>query len=142
MIAGELKNRVDSIWNTLWAGGLSNPIGAVSQITYLIFIKLLDDEQIKKESTANIFGDEVVDPVFDSEHQNCRWSIFKHFSPEQQFINMQQSVFPFIKEGLNKNSQSTFARYMKEAMFQIPSPKVLNQCICKECLRNNALTHS
>ena len=129
MIAGELKNRVDSIWNTLWAGGLSNPIGAVSQITYLIFIKLLDDEQIKKESTANIFGDEVVDPVFDSEHQNCRWSIFKHFSPEQQFINMQQSVFPFIKEGLNKNSQSTFARYMKEAMFQIPSPKVLNQCI-------------
>ncbi len=129
MIAGELKSRVDAIWDTLWAGGLANPIGAVSQITYLLFIKLLDDEEISKEANANTFGVEVVDPTFDQEHQNCRWSVFKTYGPEEMFNNMTVHVFPFIKEGLHAGKTTAFARYMKDAIFQIPSPKVLERCV-------------
>ena len=129
MIAGELKSRVDSIWDTLWAGGLANPIGAVSQITYLLFIKLLDDEEIGKEAAANAFGIQVQDPTFDADHQNCRWGVFKNYDPEKMFNNMTLHVFPFIKNELHAGKNTAFARYMKEAMFQIPSPKVLDRCV-------------
>lgn len=129
MIAGELKSRVDTIWDTLWAGGLANPIGAVSQITYLLFIKLLDDEEIGKEAAANAFGVQVVDPTFDANHQNCRWSVFKNYDAERMFSNMTLAVFPFIKDELHAGKNTAFARYMKDATFQIPSPKVLDRCV-------------
>lgn len=64
MITGEIKNRIDGIWNTFWTGGITNPITVLEQMTYLFFMKMIDDAQIKKEATANMLGGTITDPVF------------------------------------------------------------------------------
>ena len=64
MITGEIKNRIDSIWDTFWTGGITNSITILEQMTYLFFMKMLDDSQLKKEATANAMGVKVKEPVF------------------------------------------------------------------------------
>ena len=125
MITGELKNKINGIWDIFWSSGMTNPLSVIEQITYLMFIKILDDNEIKKEKNAALFEEEVVNPIFDKEHQNCRWHIFKHYEPDTMFKNMHEKVFPFIKEGLNAGKDTAFARYMGTAIFMIPSPRVL-----------------
>ena len=80
MITGELKNKIDGIWDIFWSSGMTNPLTVIEQITYLMFIKILDDNELRKEANAAAFGMDVVDPTFDSEHQNCRWHIFRNYS--------------------------------------------------------------
>ena len=125
MITGELKNKINGIWDIFWSSGMTNPLSVIEQITYLMFIKILDDNEIKKEKNAALFEEEVVNPIFDKEHQNCRWHIFKHYEPDTMFKNMHEKVFPFIKEGLNAGKDTAFARYMGTAIFMIPTARVL-----------------
>ena len=125
MITGELRNKIDGIWDIFWSAGLTNPLSVIEQITYLMFIKILDDNELRKEANAAAFDIEVEDPIFDSEHQNCRWSKFRHYDAETMFNNMNQNVFPFIKNGLTEGKDTAFARYMKDALFQVPTAKVL-----------------
>ena len=90
-----------------------------------MFIKILDDNELRKEANAAAFDMEVVDPIFDEAHQNCRWSKFRHFEAEAIFRNMTDCVFPFIKNELHAGKDTAFARYMKDALFLVPTARVL-----------------
>lgn len=125
MITGELKNKIDGIWDIFWSSGLTNPLTVIEQITYLMFLKVLDDNELRKEANAAAFDLPVADPVFDAAHQNCRWSIFRHYEAEAMFQNMTGQVFPFLKNGLAPGKDTAFAKYMKDAIFMVPTPRVL-----------------
>ncbi len=125
MITGELKNKIDGIWDIFWSSGMTNPLTVIEQITYLMFIKILDDNELRKEANAAAFDMPVLDPIFDENHQNCRWSNFKHFEADAMFNNMTEKVFPFIKNELSDGKDTAFARYMKDAIFMVPTARVL-----------------
>ena len=129
MITGELKNKIDGIWDIFWSSGMTNPLTVIEQITYLLFIKILDDNEQRKESNAAAFDIPVVDPIFDQNHQNCRWSVFRQYDPETMFSNMTEKVFPFIKTELTAGKDTAFARYMKDALFLVPTPRVLAKVV-------------
>ena len=97
MVTGEFKIKIDGMWDIFWSSGMTNPLTVIEQLTYLMFIKILDDNETRKESNAALFGMEVEDPIFDADHQNCRWHIFRNYDPETMFANMTNIVFPFIK---------------------------------------------
>ncbi len=127
MITGEIKNKVDRIWETFWTGGVTNPLTVIEQFTYLIFIKSLDDKQLQSEAEANLLG---IEPkiVFDSDHEDLRWHNFKEFEAKKMYNTVTNKVFPFIKK-LNGNSTSSFAKYMENAMFQIPTAQMLEKIV-------------
>lgn len=125
MITGELRNKIDGIWDIFWSSGMTNPLTVIEQITYLMFIKILDDNELRKEANAAAFDMEVVDPVFNKERQNCRWHNFRHYEAEAMFKNMTDNVFPFIKNELNEGRDTAFAKYMKDALFLVPTARVL-----------------
>ena len=129
MITGELKNKIDGIWDIFWSSGMTNPLTVIEQITYLMFIKILDDNETKKESNAAAFDIPVADPIFDEQHQNCRWHNFRNFEAEAMLKNMTDNVFPFIKNDLGAGKDTSFARYMKDALFLVPSARVLVRVI-------------
>ena len=141
MITGELKNKVDSIWDTIWTGGITSPITVLEQITYLMFMKLLDDNQLKAEAGANalgiqlkkkVFGDGICviseNPHVETEYKNLRWNVFHNFEPGEMFSNVQNYVFPFIKQ-IGEGKDTAFSRYMKDTVFLIPTPKVLAKVV-------------
>lgn len=141
MITGELKNKVDSIWDTIWTGGITSPITVLEQITYLMFMKLLDDNQLKAEAGANalgiqlkkkVFGDGICviseNPHVETEYRNLRWNVFHNFEPGAMFTNVQNYVFPFIKQ-IGDGKDTAFSRYMKDTVFLFPTPKVLAKVV-------------
>lgn len=125
MITGELKNKIDGIWDIFWSSGMTNPLSVIEQITYLMFIKILDDNELRKEANAAAFDMPVLDPIFDENHQNCRWSNFRHYEADAMFSNMTDKVFPFIKTEMSDGKDTAFARYMKDAIFMVPTARVL-----------------
>ncbi|PCJ21110.1 MAG: N-6 DNA methylase [Candidatus Cloacimonadota bacterium] len=127
MITGELKNRVDLIWETIWSGGISNPLTAIEQISYLLFIKRLDDLHTAREKKANLLEQEIENPIFNSSQNKLRWSRFKDFSGSEMFDVVSREVFPFIKE--MSADTSSFSRYMKDAVFNIPSAALLEKLV-------------
>ena len=114
MITGELKNKIDGIWDIFWSSGMTNPLTVIEQITYLMFIKILDDNELKKEAMAAAFDMPVADPIFDEAHQMCRWSKFRHLEADAMFKNMTNNVFPFIKEDM---AEGLYNRHL-QAFFQ------------------------
>ncbi|MDX9841947.1 MAG: class I SAM-dependent DNA methyltransferase, partial [Desulfobulbus sp.] len=132
MITGEIKAKVDRIWDTMWSGGISNPLSVIEQLTYLLFIKRLDELHTLKERKAARIGKPVEEPVFAAGQDHLRWSRFKETAPETMFTTVRDQVFPFIK-GLGRNGNggdgdpddSTYTRHMKDALFMIPAPRVL-----------------
>lgn len=110
MLTGEIRNKIDKIWETFWTGGFINPLTVIEQFTYLIFMKSLDDKQLQSEAEANIID---VQPkiVFDSDHEDLRWHNFKEFESQKMYDTIVNRVFPFIKK-LNGDSSSSFAKYM------------------------------
>lgn len=130
MITGELKSKVDSIWNTMWSGGISNPLSVIEQLTYLLFIKRLDEVQTLKEAKANRTGKPIEEPVFAPGQDHLRWSHFKELAPEQMFERVRDEVFPFIKSlGKKPDAEgeqaSTYTHHMKDALFMMPTARVL-----------------
>lgn len=141
MITGELKNKVDSIWDTIWTGGVTSPITVLEQITYLMFMKLLDDNQINQEANAAILGVPLKNKVFkngvcvisenpriETEYNNLRWSVFHNWKSEDMLSNIQTYVFPFIKN-IGEGRDTAFSKYMENAVFLIPTPKVLEKVV-------------
>ena len=132
MITGEMKNKVDSILDTIWTDGITSPITVLEQITYLMFMKLLDDNQLKEEANASLLGVPLKNKVFqdgtcvisenprvEKEYKNLRWNVFHNFEPGKMLTNIQTYVFPFIKtigEG-------------KDTVFLIPTAKVLAKVV-------------
>ena len=127
MINGELRNKVDKIWETFWTGGITNPLEVIEQFTYLLFIKGLDDKEIIKENDAILLGIDF-DRTFPEDKQNLRWSKFKNFEAETMYEIVANEVFPFIKN-LHTNKDSAYAKYMGDAIFKIPTPLMLSKIV-------------
>lgn len=128
MLTGQIRNQVDQVWNTFWSGGVSNPLSVIEQITYLLFAKRLDDMQTAKEAQANTLGGLVEDPLFVKGQDHLRWSRFKDFEPERKFNVFKDEVFPFIKS-LNGKAGSSYTKFMKDAVFIIPNPALLDKVV-------------
>lgn len=131
MITGELKTKVDGIWDIFWSNGVSNPLTVVEQLTYLMFIKILDDNETRREKNAELLGESVANPIFDAEHQNCRWGVFRNYEPDAMYENMVQNVFPFIKDGLGSSKDTAFAKYMKDAILVVSNARTLTRIVDK-----------
>ena len=125
MMTGELKSKIEKIWDIFWSSGMTNPLTVVEQITYLLFIKMIDDNQLKKEAMAAAFDIPVADPTFDEEHRNCRWHVFRHYEAEEMYRNMTENVFPFVKGGLKGGKDAAYSKYLKDALFLVPTARVL-----------------
>ena len=136
MITGEIKSRIDSIWDTFFAGGITNPMTVLEQMTYLFFMKMLDDAQKSKEANANIMGVTVKDPTFregvwhnpdvdkDVPYETMRWSVFKNKEAEEMYRIISRDAFAFIKN-LNTGKESAYSRFMANATFMIQNPRTL-----------------
>ena len=152
MITGAIKNKVDKIWTDIWAGGITNPLTVIEQLTYLMFIRSLDEKELETEEFENMSG-EKMDKIFPQSliGQSMRWSRFKNDDPRDIYDVISQRVFPAIKNmkhgrlpdftpqgemieiagggGDGAEKDTAFARYMSDAMFLIPTPQVLQKII-------------
>jgi type I restriction enzyme M protein len=100
----------------------------IEQITYLLFARRLDEIQTGKEKQANLLKKPVEDPIFSKKQQHLRWSKFKDKSPQEMYETFRDGVFPFIKS-LNKDTNSAYARHMRDAVFVIPTPSLLDRVV-------------
>ena len=152
MITGVIKNKIDKIWTDIWAGGITNPLTVIEQLTYLMFIRSLDEKELESEEFENISGKKMT-KIFPASAmgQSMRWSRFKNNDPRDIYDVVSQRVFPAIKKlrygrlpdfnaqgelveiedapGEADDSSTAFARYMADAMFLIPTPQVLQKII-------------
>ena len=130
MITGEIKSKVDAIWDTMWSGGISNPLTVVEQLTYLLFVKRLDELHTLEERKAARLQQAIEKPIFTAKQNHLRWSRFKETAPETMFLTVKDEVFPFIKR-LGEHSEepaegeSTYSQHMQDALFLMPTPRVL-----------------
>lgn len=128
MITGELRNKVDRIWEVFWTGGITNPLEVIEQFTYLLFIKQLDDVETTKENEASFLGIEY-QGIFSEECQKYRWSRFKNLGDAQEIYDIVlNGVFPFIKN-LHGDGESAYSKYMGDAIFKVPTPAMLTKLI-------------
>lgn len=139
MITGELKNRIDALWDIFAAGGLVNPLDVIEQITYLMFIHDLDemDNRKAKDSEmlglpyATIFSEEVTVNGRTIDGQQLKWSVFHDLPAAKMYEIVQEWVFPFIKT-LHSDADSAYSKYMDDAIFKLPTPLVLSKVV--DCL--------
>jgi type I restriction enzyme M protein len=139
MITGEIKDQVDRIWDSFWSGGISNPLEVIEQITYLLFIRRLDDLQTLEENKSARFKKPMERRVFPEgndprgrPYEDLRWSRFKHFAPAEMFTLVGEHIFPFLRTDLARNfggEGSTYAHHMKDARFTIPTPALLARVV-------------
>lgn len=128
MITGTIKSQVDRIWDAFWSGGISNPLEVIEQMTYLLFIKRLDEIHSVREKKAARLGKPIEEPVFSPKQQNLRWSVFKQLGDAATLYDVvADQVFPFIKT--LGEADSTYATHMKDARFTIPSPALLAKVV-------------
>lgn len=136
MITGELKNRIDGLWDIFAAGGLTNPLEVIEQITYLMFIHDLDDADNTraKESAMlglpykSVFSGDVEIGERTIDGNQLKWSVFHDMPAAKMYSIMQEWVFPFIKE-LHGNKESAYSKYMGDAIFKLPTPLVLSKVV-------------
>lgn len=136
MLTGEIRNQIDGIWNDFWAGGIANPLSVIEQITYLLFIKRLDDLHTLEERKAqrlNIEMERRIFPEGEDErgrpYEDLRWSRFKNFEPREMMTVVDEHVFPFLRT-LN-GSQSSYGKHMRDARLGISSPALLAKVVDK-----------
>ncbi|MGV3732681.1 MAG: type I restriction-modification system subunit M [Microcella sp.] len=138
MVTGALKSKVDAVWNAFWSGGIANPIEVIEQITYLLFIRRLDELQQLAENRARLTGEPLANVVFGEGMStppgrtprplsDLRWSVFKNLDPATMFEVVDGHVFPFIRALGDEGS--SFARNMKDARFTIPTPALLAKVV-------------
>ena len=149
MITGVIKNKVDKIWTDIWAGGITNPLTVIEQLTYLMFIRSLDEKELETEAFENMTGTSMEKIFPQSEAgQSMRWSKFKELDARDIFRIISQRVFPAIKNmkdgklpdynddgelvipmGISDESKTAFSKYMADAAFLIPTPQILQKII-------------
>ena len=137
LVTGDLKPKVDKVWDAFWSGGIANPMEVIEQITYLLFIKRLDELHTLAENKANTLKQPIENPVFPEgtddtgrrprPYNDLRWSYFSNMSPADMYEVLDQNVFPFIR-GLGE-AGSSFAANMKDARFTIPTPALLAKVV-------------
>ena len=139
MITGDIKNQIDRIWDAFWSGGISNPLEVIEQITYLLFLRRLDDMYTLEEYKANRLKKAMERQVFPEgkdtrgrSYEDFRWSRFKHFTPTDMFTVMEEHVFPYLRTDLAHQlggAGSTYAHHMKDARFTIPTAALLAKVV-------------
>src|SRR5215218_4482150 len=127
MITGELKSQVDRLWDAFWSGGISNPLEVIEQITYLLFIRRLDDQHTAAENQARRTGTPVQNPVFKRGQDALRWSRFKSLEPGVMHKVVDEEVFPFLRQ--LGGDGSTYSEHMRDARFTIPTPALLSRVV-------------
>jgi type I restriction enzyme M protein len=129
MIIGELRSKIDKVWDQFWSGGLSNPIIVIEQMTYLLFIRRLDELQTQKEQKAAYLGTKVENPIYQKKETALRWSHFKNLDPDSMYklFTKEDGIFDFMKN-LGR-VDSAFGQFMKGATFMIPTPRLLSQVV-------------
>ncbi|MBI5392282.1 SAM-dependent DNA methyltransferase [Candidatus Woesearchaeota archaeon] len=126
MLAQELKGKISKLWDKFWAGGLANPLTAIEQISYLIFMKRLEDldnlevkrSEARKEKYISVFEG----------NEDCRWSHWKHFNADEMIVHVRDKVFPFLKN-IKKGEDGEFSKQMQDAIFLIPKPSLLQEAV-------------
>jgi len=126
MITGELRSKVDQIWETFWTGGITNPLTVIEQFTYLLYIKGLDDRDKRREMDSELLGT-TQESLFPKNQPELRWSTFSQMGPEEMFETVSQKVFPFIKS-MGGNG-SAYSQHIKDAVFVVPSPALLSRVV-------------
>lgn len=138
LITGELKSAIDAVWNDFWSGGISNPLEVMEQLTYLLFIKGLDEAHTRAERQARTTGQPIEEPIYpDGEfrpddttvgrpYADLRWSRFKNFDATEMFDVVDRYAFPFMQA---RAADSTHARHMKGARLSIPTPSLLQKAV-------------
>ncbi len=134
MLTGELRSQIDSIWNAFWSGGISNPLEVMEQITYLLFLRRLDDlhtlEENKSVRLSKPMGRRIFPEGQDAkgrDYIDLRWSRFKNFAPAEMFSVVDEHVFPLLRS--MGGDGSTYAHHMKDARFTIPTPSLLSKVV-------------
>ncbi len=138
MLTGDLKSKIDQVWNAFWSGGIANPIEVIEQITYLLFLRALDSDQTREDNKALRLKTQPVHLIptgTDAQgraHDDMRWSRFKNMAPADMFGVLSDQVFPFLR-GLQTSggpaAESAFARHMQGARFTIPTPGLLAKVV-------------
>lgn len=140
----ELKSKIDQLWNKFWSGGISNPLTAIEQITYLLFMKRLDEQDQKQQADAEWTGEKYISKFsgnwippeyrnqpepekYAVERRTLRWSEFKHMQAEEMLHHVQSKVFPFLRD--MNGAESNFTHHMKNAVFIIPKPALLVEAV-------------
>ncbi|MBK1717262.1 type I restriction-modification system subunit M [Thiocystis violacea] len=134
MLTGDIRNQVDQIWNAFWSGGVSNPLSVIEQITYLLFIKRLDDLHTLEESKAETLGLPMARRIFPKGgddkgclYEDMRWSRFKHFEPREMMAVVDEHVFPFLR---NLGTEgSSYGRHMRDARLGFSNPALLAKVV-------------
>lgn len=134
MLTGELRSQIDSIWNAFWSGGISNPMEVMEQITYLLFLRRLDDLHTLEENKSTRLNKPMERRIFPEgkdakgmDYNNQRWSRFKNLAPSEMYTVVGEHVFPFLRT--MGGDGSTYAHHMKDARFTIPTPGLLAKVV-------------
>ncbi len=134
MLTGDIRNQIDRIWDAFWSGGISNPLEVIEQITYLLFIKRLDELHTNEEAKASRLKRPIERRIFPAgkdekkrPYEDFRWSRFKHFAPADMFTVVAEHVFPFLRR--LGGDDSTYAHHMKDARFTIATPALLAKVV-------------
>lgn len=134
MLTGDLRNQIDKIWDSFWTGGISNPLEVMEQITYLLFLRRLDDLHTLEENKSIRLKKPIERRVFPEgkdpkgrTYEECRWSRFKNMTPAEMFVVVSEHVFPFLRT--LGGDDSTYSHHMKDARFTIPTPALLAKVV-------------
>lgn len=139
MITGEKKQQVDNIWQIFWNSGFTQPSAIFEQITYLLFMKMLDEKQLEKESIANLTGDKLLNPTFpegdwhnpstdqDVPYKELRWHVFKEFEPSHMLNRVRNDVFIFLRS--IGGTGSAYSKAMEDTVFQITNARLLSRVV-------------
>jgi type I restriction enzyme M protein len=127
VITGELRSKIDRLWDAFWSGGISNPLEVIEQITYLMFLKRLDGTQTSKERRATRTRKPIENPIYTTETNDLRWSVFTEKQPDQMYEIVANGVFPWLRR--LGGEDSTYSQHMKDARFTIPTPNLLTKAV-------------
>ena len=123
MLDSDLKSKINQLWDKFWSSGISNPLQAIEQMSYLMFMKRLDDDEIAKEKNVQLSG-EPFESLF-KDCPDCRWSQWNNMASDEMLDHVRDKVFPFLRD--LGDDDSLYSRYMKDAVFAIPTGTLLTE---------------
>ncbi|MFH1052878.1 MAG: class I SAM-dependent DNA methyltransferase [Candidatus Woesearchaeota archaeon] len=125
MLDTNLKSKINQLWDKFWSNGISNPLQAIEQMSYLIFMKRLEDEDSKREQNAKLKKEKYISLFTNKEE--CKWSTWSTYSADKILTHVRDKVFPFLRDLSGKDS--LYSKYMKDAVFIIPTPSLLIEAV-------------
>jgi len=125
MLHAELKSKIRKLWDKFWSGGISNPLQAIEQISYLIFMKKLEDKDVLEEQNSTLKGIKFKS-IFEG-YKTCKWSEWSEYPSDKILVHVRDVVFPFMRGLGGENSH--YSTYMKDATFSLPTASLLIEAV-------------